>query len=220
MKNTSPLLKKCLSSFLLSTLGFCLLLHFSSQADARSDVKSMWRSVVGDQQIHTAAPLLANTAQPSEGQAAIQMATSPDGGALDLVLAVIHSAKKSLCVASYSFTSKAIAKALLDKHRAGVVVRVVMDASQHAEQYTAATFLSNAGIPVRVNSRYALQHSKILLVDDDTIETGSFNFTQAAAKRNSENVLVVWHHPALAAQYMRYWQRLWDEGEDYSTWRR
>lgn len=219
MKNTS-LLSTHLSRFLLSGLGFFLLFHFSSHVNARSDVKSMWRSLVDDQPTHAAAPLLANTAQPGDGQAAIQMATSPDGGALDLVLAVIHSAKKSICVASYSFTSKPIAKALLDKHRAGVVVRVVMDASQHAEQYTAATFLANAGISVRINSRYALQHSKILLVDDDTIETGSFNFTQAAAKRNSENVLVVWHHPALAAQYMRYWQRLWDEGEDYLTWRR
>lgn len=147
----------------------------------------------------------------------LQMGTSPDGSALRLILSVIHSAQSSIYVASYSFTNKKIAQALVDKHRQGIMVRVVMDKSQNTEKYSSATFLANAGIPVHINHRYAIQHSKIMIVDERTVETGSFNFTQAAATKNSENVLVIWNHTELAKQYIDYWNRLWSESEPYHT---
>lgn len=159
----------------------------------------------------------AGTAPPTDGRAWVQMATSPDGGALQLVVNTIESAHTSIRVAAYSFTSKSIAAALVRKHKAGVSVTVLMDKSQLTEKYTSATFLANAGIPVRINSRYAIQHSKILIVDGDTVQSGSFNYTEAASRRNSENVLVVWHHAALAKQYGDYWRRLWEEGEPYEA---
>lgn len=145
----------------------------------------------------------------------LQMGTSPDGGALQLVLSAIDSATSSIDVASYSFTSKKIAQALLNKHRQGVKVRVVMDKSQDSDKYSSATFLANSGIPVRINSRYAIQHSKIMIIDERTVETGSFNFSNAAATRNSENVLVIWNRPELAQQYADYWLRLWNEATPY-----
>lgn len=108
------------------------------------------------------------TVPPADGRAWVQMATAPDGGALDLVLNVIDSAKTSIRIAAYSFTSKPIAEALLRKQKAGVSVMVVMDKSQLTERYTSATFLANVGIPVRINSLYAIQHSKILVVDAES----------------------------------------------------
>lgn len=145
----------------------------------------------------------------------IQMATSPDGGALELVLAVIAAAKKSIYIVAYSFTNKTIARALVEKYRRGITVQIVLDQSQQLEKHSLANFVANNGVPVRINSRYAALHSKLMVIDEETIETGSFNFTNAAAKRNSENVLVVWHYRSLAQQYLAYWQRLWDEAEPY-----
>jgi phosphatidylserine/phosphatidylglycerophosphate/cardiolipin synthase-like enzyme len=145
------------------------------------------------------------------------MATSPDGGALDLVLMAIDSAKTSIRLAAYEFSSKAIVEALQRNQMAGGSILVVLDKSQFTDRYTSAPLLASAGIPVRINSRYAVQHSKIMVIDGDSVETGSFNFTTSAAKRNSENVLLVWHHPALAKQYSVYWQRLWEESEPYAA---
>lgn len=162
-----------------------------------------------------AEPVYSGGVPPADGRAWVQMAISPDGGALDLVLSAINSAKTSIRIAAYEFTSKPVAQALLAKQKDGVSIMVVLDKSQLTSQYTSATFLANVGIPVRINSRYAIQHSKILVVDGDTVQTGSFNYTDSASRRNSENVLVVWHHPALAKQYGDYWLRLWGEGEPY-----
>lgn len=154
---------------------------------------------------------------PADGRAWVQMGTSPNGGAEALVLSAIDSAKTSIRVAAYSFTSKSVAEALVKKHRAGVSVMVVVDKSQLTEKYTAATYLANMGVPVRVNSRYAIQHNKFLCIDNDTIQTGSFNYSSGAVKANAENVLVVWHHQALARQYGDYWLRLWDESDAYKA---
>ena len=38
-------------------------------------------------------------------------------------------------------------------------------------------------------------HNKIMLIDGDTIITGSFNFTKAAEESNAENLLVLRDKP-------------------------
>jgi len=147
----------------------------------------------------------------------IQVAFSPDRGATELVVRTIESAKKTVRVAAYSFTSKPIALALLADSKRGVDVKVVVDKSQVTARYTAATFLANAGVPVRVDYRYAIMHDKFIVVDGETVEEGSFNFTAAAEKKNAENVLVLRDEPSVASRYGAEWQRLWNESADLPT---
>lgn len=58
-------------------------------------------------------------------------------------------------------------------------------------------------------------HNKYLIVDDKTVETGSFNYTANAEKHNAENVIVIKNNKKLAKEFIDNWQKLWDEGEDY-----
>jgi phosphatidylserine/phosphatidylglycerophosphate/cardiolipin synthase-like enzyme len=92
-------------------------------------------------------------------------------------------------------------------------VRVVVDKSNATARYTAATFLANQGVPVRVDYRYAIMHNKFIVGDSAMVETGSFNLTAAAEKANAENVIVL-HDPAVARQYGQEWERLWGESEE------
>jgi phosphatidylserine/phosphatidylglycerophosphate/cardiolipin synthase-like enzyme len=116
-------------------------------------------------------------------------------------------------VAAYSFTSKPLAQALVDDEKRGIDVKVVVDKSNATARYTAATFLANQGVPVRIDYKYAIMHNKFIEVDGETVEEGSFNYTTAAEERNAENVVVL-HEPALAQHYEREWNRLWDESEE------
>ncbi|SAV26031.1 endonuclease [Klebsiella variicola] len=58
--------------------------------------------------------------------------------------------------------------------------------------------LVNAGIPVRTVSQYKIMHDKVIIADGRNVEVGSFNYTRAADRVNSENVLVVWDVPVVA----------------------
>ena len=85
-----------------------------------------------------AEPVYSGVVPPADGRAWVQMAISPDGGALDLVLTAINSAKTSIRIAAYEFTSKPVAQALLVKQKEGVSIMVVLDKSQLTSQYTSA----------------------------------------------------------------------------------
>jgi phosphatidylserine/phosphatidylglycerophosphate/cardiolipin synthase-like enzyme len=143
----------------------------------------------------------------------IEAAFSPRGDSLGLVLSAIERAEKSILVAAYFFTSKPVATALLEARGRGVSVRVVADRKGNSGKYSAVTFLASRGLPVRLNGNYAIHHHKFMVIDGRHVQTGSFNYSAAAADKNAENVLTLWNAPELAGRYAAEWQRLWEEGK-------
>jgi phosphatidylserine/phosphatidylglycerophosphate/cardiolipin synthase-like enzyme len=55
-----------------------------------------------------------------------------------------------------------------------------------------------------IDGNHAISHNKVMIIDGETVITGSFNFTKAAQEKNAENLLII-HDPALAAQYAQNW---------------
>src|SRR5687768_12204472 len=110
----------------------------------------------------------------------IRVYFSPDGGCTKAITDELTSAKKSIRVQAYSFTSAAIARGVVDAHKRGVAVQVILDKSQRTNQYSSATFLHNAGVPTLIDSEHPIAHNKVILIDDTTVITGSFNFTKQA----------------------------------------
>ncbi len=161
--------------------------------------------------IGLAHPALAKT-EPS-----IETEFSPHRGATAAVVKLIGEAQHMIRVAAYSFTSKDIAKALMDAHKRGVDVQAVLDKSNATARYSSATFLANTGIPTRVDYKYAIMHNKFMVVDSATVETGSFNYTAAAEDKNAENVLILRDYPEVAKRYLGRWQELWAESEPYKA---
>jgi len=131
---------------------------------------------------------------------------SPHGGGQQAIVDAIGLAKESVHVQAYSFTSASIAKALVDAAKRGVKVEVILDKSQRKETYTGATFLRNEGIPVYIDAAHAIAHNKVMVLDGQTVVTGSFNFTKAAEERNAENLLIL-RDADLARLYMENWER-------------
>ena len=132
----------------------------------------------------------------------VQVYFSPRGGAQEAIVKAIESAKESIIVQAYSFTSAPIAEALLLAHKRGVKVQAVLDKSQRTEKYSGATFLANAGIPVLIDDAHAIAHNKVIVLDERIVVTGSFNFTKAAEERNAENVIIL-DSPDMAKLYTR-----------------
>ncbi|EGY29577.1 hypothetical protein Rin_00004470 [Candidatus Regiella insecticola 5.15] len=57
-------------------------------------------------------------------------------------------------------------------------MRVVANKKSNGGKYTAATYLANHRVPVRLNDKYAIMHNKFMVVDSHSVETGSFNYTK------------------------------------------
>mgnify|MGYP003394161038 CR=1 FL=1 len=127
---------------------------------------------------------------------------SPNGGATDAIVRELGSAQRSIMIQAYSFTSAPIAKAILEAHKRGVKILAVLDKSNQTAKYSAATFLENAGIPVLIDAEHAIAHNKVIVIDDHTVLTGSFNFSKAAEEKNAENLLILKKAPELATAYV------------------
>lgn len=146
--------------------------------------------------------------------ASFDVGFSPRAGAQDVVLSAINSAQREILVAAYSFTSKPVALALLAAARRGVKVAVVADAKANSGRYSAAQFLANKDLPVRLNDHFAILHDKFLVIDRKSVELGSFNYSAAANAKNAENALLLHNVEPLAQVYLTEWRSLWEGGED------
>jgi phosphatidylserine/phosphatidylglycerophosphate/cardiolipin synthase-like enzyme len=135
----------------------------------------------------------------------VTMCFTPGDNCTEQIVNALADAKRTILVQAYSFTSAPIAKALLDAHKRGVQVQVILDKSQRTEQYSSADFLANQGVPTLIDANHAIAHNKIMIIDGQTIITGSFNYTKAAQEKHAENVLII-RDKALAARYTQYCQ--------------
>lgn len=166
---------------------------------------------------------LGNTTTAVAGAGSIEVGFSPDEGAEKLVLKVIGSAQREIRMLSYSFTSAPVVRALLDARHRGVDVALIADYKANTSDDRsgkarhALAALVNAGCRVRTISAYAIHHDKTIIVDGRTVETGSFNFSDAAAHKNSENALVMWNNQELAAVYLKHWQSRFAQGQDFTV---
>jgi phosphatidylserine/phosphatidylglycerophosphate/cardiolipin synthase-like enzyme len=139
---------------------------------------------------------------------------SPKGECTHAIIRELNKAEDTILVQAYSFTSAPIAKALLDAHRRGVKVGVILDKSQRTQSYSSATFLFNAGIPVKIDAQHSIAHNKVMIIDGETVITGSFNFTKAAEEKNAENLVII-HDKELALLYTKNWQEHAHHSEIY-----
>jgi phosphatidylserine/phosphatidylglycerophosphate/cardiolipin synthase-like enzyme len=138
------------------------------------------------------------------------------------VVASLRAARRQVLVQAYSFTSRPIARALIEAKARGVDVRVTADAGETERiENGRIPELAAAGIAVFIEERYQSAHNKVMVIDagtpGGTVITGSFNWTFAAQRRNAENVLILRDQPALAERYRMNWERHRADARPYSS---
>jgi hypothetical protein len=143
-----------------------------------------------------------------------QVYFSPSGGATVAIVKEIGKAKSEILVQAYSFTSKEIAKALVDAHNRGVHTEIILDKSNKSQKYSAADFTFNMGIPTFIDAEHQIAHNKVMIIDKETVITGSFNFTKAAEEKNAENLLIL-KNKELAKIYIDNWNHHRRHSEGY-----
>lgn len=139
----------------------------------------------------------------------------PEENCADQIVTVIETAKNSIYLQAYSFTSSQIANALLRAAKRGVHVEVILDKSARSAKYSSGDFLANKGIPVYIDSAHPMANDKVILIDEETVITGSLNLTKPALENNGENLLIL-HHKFIAKRYLANWKQHRKHSESYT----
>jgi cardiolipin synthase A/B len=103
----------------------------------------------------------------------------PDDG-IEPVLDLIRSAQSTLLVKQFSFTHPEILEEILEAHRRGVLVRVMLNPARPDGRCDNAEFrqkMIDEGISVRwTNPKYLITHEKTVIIDNEKALIATFNF--------------------------------------------
>jgi phosphatidylserine/phosphatidylglycerophosphate/cardiolipin synthase-like enzyme len=144
----------------------------------------------------------------------VEIYFSPNGEAAKRIVELVSGAQESIYFMAFSFTSNDIGAAVMDRAQAGITVAGVMDDGQVASnQGTEYDPFKQAGLDVRKDGNAdGLMHHKVILIDRQIVITGSYNFTASAEQSNDENVVIIFS-PAVAAQYLEEFQRVYSQAQ-------
>ncbi|WP_353272841.1 MULTISPECIES: phospholipase D family protein [unclassified Wolbachia] len=141
---------------------------------------------------------------------------TPGENCTNLIIDSVDHAKKSVLVQAYQFTSKPIAESLIQAKKRGVEVKIILDKSQIHSKYSVVNELFEQGIKIYIDFKPAIAHNKVMIIDNQKIITGSFNFSDAAQKKNAENLLIITGDPPLVEQYIKNWKDRQSQSDAYT----
>ena len=134
---------------------------------------------------------------------------SPDDHIQAALVKLLDNAQTSINFLAYSFTSDPLGVAIRQSAAAGVKVAGVMEAEQVASNIgTEYDAFRAAGLNVRLDGNRGQMHHKVMIIDQQIVVTGSYNFTASAENTNDENLIVI-YNPDIAAQYLQEFQRVY-----------
>ncbi|MFT4311183.1 MAG: phospholipase D-like domain-containing protein [Candidatus Woesearchaeota archaeon] len=103
------------------------------------------------------------------------------------IVDVLKKAEKSIYFKTFTFTDSDIASILIQKNESGLNVFGVTDIFQN-HRFWVVPMLKDL---VVVQNKKSKQHSKVFVIDEKIVITGSYNPTNAANTINNENILII-----------------------------
>ncbi len=126
----------------------------------------------------------------------------------------IAGAARSIHIMTFVFSLEELAEAiLLQAAQEDLVVRGVFEKRNSTASWSQLPALHCAGADMRQDGNPYSLHHKVIIIDEYTVITGSFNFSKSAAKRNDENIVII-RNANIAELYLDEWQRIWDSATE------
>jgi phosphatidylserine/phosphatidylglycerophosphate/cardiolipin synthase-like enzyme len=146
------------------------------------------------------------------GSTRLEVYFSPQDGVAKFVLQRLAAAKKSIHFMTFSYTEDKISDAMIAKTKAGLVVRGVFETQNAGGSGADFGRLKAGGVDVLQDGNCYILHHKVIVIDERTVITGSYNFTNSAEKDNDENLVIV-DDSALARAYLEEFERVYMQAQ-------
>ena len=134
---------------------------------------------------------------------------APEDDVMAKLVQYVQGAQKSVHYMIFTYTHADLSAAMIARAKAGVDVQGVIEDRGATEGALVPLFC--AKLPVKVDGNKYTMHHKVIIIDGQTVITGSFNFTKSADTENDDNVLVL-HSAAVAALYEQEYQKVYGLG--------
>ena len=140
----------------------------------------------------------------------IQVYFAAEDEVMQKIIPLVEQADQSIRFMAFSFTHDGLTQAMLERAGAGVEVQGIFETRGSETQFSALRPLLCAGLPVRQDGNPGTFHHKVIVLDEETVITGSLNFSANADESNDENTLIITSQQ-VAGLYYEEFQRRWQE---------
>ncbi len=127
---------------------------------------------------------------------------SPQDQALPIILDHIEHARSTIVFMAFSLTSAPITDALINATERHVQVSGVVEKRNARGTGSVFSQLHEHGVDILEDGNCYNMHHKVMIIDDEVVITGSYNFTDNAENTNDENLAII--HDATIARFFLY----------------
>ncbi|NIV28969.1 MAG: phospholipase [Anaerolineae bacterium] len=146
---------------------------------------------------------------------AVESLFAPEDQVTERLLSLIREAEDSIRFMAFIFTDDQLGKAMIAQDEAGLSVQGVFEERNAGLEYSefGRMYRAEPRLDVRLDGNPYLMHHKVIILDDETVILGSFNFSRSADEANDENLLVI-HDREVASQYLAEFKRIYREASE------
>jgi phosphatidylserine/phosphatidylglycerophosphate/cardiolipin synthase-like enzyme len=130
----------------------------------------------------------------------------------EVVLRLLRSTSRTIDAALYRLNNPALAAALEEAVKRGVQVRLLVDGNKYKESRATQELLAGAIVPFRLaygrKGCGPKMHHKFVILDQQSVLTGSYNWTLESESENHENLVILEEAQPVEA-YAKEFEALW-----------
>lgn len=152
--------------------------------------------------------------QFTESGTDVSILFASEGNVIEAVGNAVRDAKSDVRFMTFVFSSDSLAEAMLDAMQNNdIKIQGVFENRNSTASWSKMPELHCAGADMRQDGNRYVLHHKTIIIDDDTVVTGSFNFSGNASRSNDENLVII-RDKQIAQLYLDEWQRMWDNAQE------
>lgn len=140
---------------------------------------------------------------------------SPGEACRQAIIQQIQSAIARLQICVFTISDDTITNALLASHQKGVAIKVITDNDKSLDEGSDIEQLAHAGISVKMDNSPNHMHHKFMVIDQQALLTGSYNWTRSAARFNHENIVIT-REIGVIKSFSKQFEHLWDTMSDFN----
>ena len=151
-----------------------------------------------------------NSATFNQDGTQVQIMFSPEDNVVPNVLERIQNAESDIRFMAFSYTLDELGEAMRARAEEGVNIQGIFEVRGSETEFSEMPAMFCAGLDVRQDGNSFTFHHKVIIIDNHTVLTGSFNFSDNATNDNDENMLII-QDADFAAQYIAEFERAWSQ---------
>ena len=139
---------------------------------------------------------------------------SPGESCRATIIQQIGKATRQLKICVFTISDDRITDSILLSHKRGVDIKILTDNDKSLDIGSDIDRLAREGIKIKMDNTSNHMHHKFMITDERMMLTGSYNWTQSAARFNHENI-VLNSEAGVVKSFLNQFDKLWKEMDDY-----